>query len=46
MTESEKATESPDDAMYERIAEILQEQSHVEFMNDIPVGPMTDLIYA
>lgn len=46
MTEDEQSTESPDHMMYQRISYILQEQSHVEFLEDIPVGPMTDTIYA
>lgn len=46
MDRNEHATEAPDDTMYARVSEILQEQSRVSGWNDIPIGPMTDLIYA
>lgn len=46
MTKDEMATETPDETMYMRVAEILQEQSHVDFLADLPTGPMTNIIYA
>mmetsp|Transcript_32855 Transcript_32855/g.29150 ORF Transcript_32855/g.29150 Transcript_32855/m.29150 type:complete len:293 (-) Transcript_32855:735-1613(-) len=44
-SETGRATETPDDTMFSRVADTLYEQLHSDRLSDYDVGEMTDLIY-